>query len=44
MMACSIGYEAKPLPAPVGVDILEVDRRAAQFVLADNWSIASIWR
>jgi hypothetical protein len=36
VMAYSIGYEAKSLPVPGGIDILDVDRRAARFVMADN--------
>jgi hypothetical protein len=36
IMAYSIGYEAKSLPVPGGIDILDVDRRAEQFVTADN--------
>jgi hypothetical protein len=36
MMAYSIGYEAKSLPVPGGIDILNVDRRAGRFVMADN--------
>jgi hypothetical protein len=27
VMACGIGNEAKPLPVPGGIDILDVDRR-----------------
>jgi hypothetical protein len=44
MMAYSIGYEAKSLPVPGGIDILGVDRRAARFVMADNCRITGIWR
>ena len=42
--AYSIGYEAKSLPVPGGIDILDVDRRAARFVMADNCRITGIWR
>jgi len=34
--AYSIGYEAKSLPVPGGIDILDVDRRAERLVMADN--------
>ena len=36
MMAYSIGYEVKSLPVAGGIDILDVDRRAERFVMADN--------
>jgi hypothetical protein len=35
-MAYSIGYEAKPLPVPGDIDILDVDRSAKRFVIADS--------
>jgi hypothetical protein len=44
VMAYSIGYEAKSLPVPGGIDILDVDRRAARFVMPDNCRITGIWR
>jgi hypothetical protein len=44
MMACSIGDEAKALPVPRGIDILDVDRRAERFVTPGNCSITGIWR
>jgi hypothetical protein len=44
MMACSIGDEAKSLPVPGGIDILDVDRSAERFVTAGNCSITGIWR
>jgi len=34
--AYSIGYEAKSLPVPGGIDILDVDRRAERLVMPDN--------
>ena len=34
--AYRIGYEAKSLPVPGGIDILDVDRRAERFVMPDN--------
>jgi hypothetical protein len=33
--AYSIGYAAKPLSVPGGINILDVDRRAARFVMSD---------
>jgi hypothetical protein len=36
VMGYSIGYEAKSLPVPGGIDILDVERRAERFVMADN--------
>jgi hypothetical protein len=36
VMAYSIGYEAKSLPVPGGIDILDVDRRAEWFVMPDD--------
>jgi hypothetical protein len=36
MMAYSIGYAAKALPVPGGIEILDADRRAERFVMDDN--------
>jgi hypothetical protein len=44
MLAYSIGYTAKSLPAPGGIDILDVDRRAKRLLMADNSWITGIWR
>jgi hypothetical protein len=44
VMAYSIGYEAKSLPVPGDVDILDVDRRSARFVMPAHCRITGIWR
>ena len=36
MMAYGIGYEANPIRVPGGIDIVDVDRRAERFVIADT--------
>ena len=43
-MGYSIGYEAKSLRVPSGIDLLDAGRRAEPFVMPDNCRITGIWR
>jgi hypothetical protein len=44
VLAYTISYEAKWLPAPGGIDVRDVDRCAERFVTADNGRITGIRR
>jgi hypothetical protein len=44
VMGYSIGYEAKSLPVPGGIDLLDAGRRAERLLMPDNCRITGIGR